>query len=148
MHDLDTIRAKIAVDFAAIHESLHSIAVPAGYQWEACPSELTWFVGDIVASTRHGASVFLRRVLRDHHDARQAHIEIRLFWSENSDPKPRAGAMRATLWAEHGERIGFQSQSLLAAPATFISADDRDDLVRALRTRIEAVLDSYRTLDA
>ncbi len=133
MHALEAIRAKIADDFATIHTDLRGITPPAGHRWEICPSELIWFAGDVLESTRHGASIFLRRFPRNERDGCQIHIEVRLFWSENSDPRPKAGAMRAILWAQHGEPAGFRSQSLLDASPAFIREDGREALLRTVR---------------
>jgi len=144
MNASDRLRASIKEDFGAIAGSLHTILTPPGHRWEFWESELTWFDHDVLASTRHGASIYLRRSPPDEADVQQLYIEVRVFWNEN-EKRPRRSGMRAALWVERGERFDFRAKSLLSPGPLFIHADDRDALLRDIHHQLEAALTVYQT---
>jgi hypothetical protein len=132
--------AQIAADYAAATGYFDLFAPPTGHAWTADPSALSWFAGDIGLSTRHGASLFLRRSPGDDHDRHQLHVEIRLFWNRSAD-KQTLVDRQAILWCQTGRRFYGRNHSLLPGSAAHYRATQlprlcseiADDLVVAMQ---------------
>ena len=138
--DVAHIARRIAADFESAALRITTLSAPAGYQWRESPGALSWFAGDVLASTRFGASIFLSRVPFDADDPDQVHIEVRLFWNHSPGEAQRVGAHRAILWCERGRRFAGQNRSLLGRPALFLRAATIEALCDALESPIrEAV---------
>lgn len=143
MTEYTALAETIRRDFAAIGASLCAISPPNGHAWSSDDHELNWFGRDILLSTRHGASIFVRRSVNDLHDPTQLHIEIRLFWNDNGNPKPTPGTMRAIVWAHRGIQINFKSQSLLDSNAAFLHAGSCESLTADLLQLIQNAFARY-----
>ena len=128
---------RIEAEFASISAGIQRVPAPPGHRWEVSESELTWFAGDVIASTSlGGASIFLRRDPRCDEDPQQLHVELRIFWDREPRTVQAGRQMRATLWVDHGERIGFRARSLLAADASFLHADSAEALLQQAMSTI------------
>lgn len=132
--------SQIGADFEAAFARLSALLAPTGHAWRQSPGALTWFAGDVLASTRFGASIFLSRMPFDPHDPDQLHLEVRLFWNRSAGEAQRAHAHRAILWIEQGRRFAGQNRSLLGRSSSFLYADTIDALCDAIERPIQIIL--------
>jgi hypothetical protein len=138
--DVEDLASHIRVDFETAVARLLALPAPAGHAWRRSPGALTWFAGDVLASTRFGASIFLSRMPFDPHDPNQLHVEVRLFWNSTAGEAQRAHAHRAILWIERGQRFAGQNRSLLGRSSSFLEAGTIDALCDAIEHPIRAIL--------
>jgi hypothetical protein len=136
----DDLVSQIGADYEAAFVGLSALPAPAGHAWRQCPGALTWFAGDVLSSTRFGASIFLSRMPFDPHDPDQLHVEVRLFWNSAAGEAQRAHAHRAILWTEQGRRFAGQNRSLLGRSSSFFDARTIDDLCGAIKRPIREIL--------
>lgn len=141
MQARSSIESQIRAEFAFATLRLARIAAPSGHDWRSAEDSLTWFGGDVVSSTRHGASIFLDRTEPDAYDPDQFHIEMRLFWDHHDAGIAERPARRAILWATQGQRIGFRAKGLFrSANPLFLYASDIDQLLAQAIPTIEQAI--------
>ena len=142
MTDVRTdIAATITADFATLAQTIaDACPAPAGHRWESPASELLWWQGDVIDSTRHGASIFLRCVDPALSEEVRYHVEVRWF--------PRAVDLsgvrirerqEAMLWCTRGPRRGG-FHNLLDAPEIFPKADTVEALGAIAATTLRRIL--------
>ncbi len=142
----DRLARRIQPDFTAIGAHMaRSYAVP-GHDWQARPLEHRWWKGNVLQSTRNGASVMMRRCTPDDHDQRQLHIELRLFWCENDRKPHRKIGHRAILWVTYGGRICGHNRSILASSAAHLTAPSIEALIEQVDLTIAPAIDWYLTM--
>lgn len=138
MLDRAAARARLAEAIAADYTTLARELIlacpsPAGHRWDAPRhSELHWWCGDVVNSTRYGASIFLRRNGPSDYDPDQIHVEVRWFSKNDSPDVPgRRARHEAIVWCEKGPRVGG-FRYLLDASESFPKAEHIEDLAAAI----------------
>lgn len=132
----------ITADYTTLaRELILACPAPAGHRWDVPRhSELHWWCGDVIESTRHGASVFVRRVGAENHDPDQIHVEVRWFWKNNgTDTVSRRTRHEAILWCVRGPRIGG-FRNLLDASESFPKAERIEDLAAVIAATLGRIL--------
>lgn len=137
---------QIRADFERLRDLAATLDPVPGHTWRAPRSELSWWAGDVLESTKSGASLFLQRESCDWHDPRQLHVEIRVFWAQQGEPAT-FGTHRAILWCEYGSRFAGKHRTLLPDSATFLYAQSLDELWEDLKDRLTRACDAYRQLE-
>jgi len=132
----------IAADYTTLaRELILACPAPAGHRWDVPRySELHWWCGDVVESTRHGASLFIRRARAEDPDSDQIHVEVRWFWREDATVALGQPARHeAILWCEKGPRSGG-FRNLLEANESFPKAERIEDLAATIAARLRRIL--------
>ena len=131
----------IAADYTTLaRELILACPAPAGHRWDVPQrQELRWWCGDVVESTRYGASTFIRRSDADDRDPDQIHVEVRWFRRHGErDPADRV-RHEAILWCERGPRIGG-SRNLLDGNESFPKAETIEKLAATIAATLRRIL--------
>lgn len=133
---------RIAADYTNLaREIICACPSPPRHYWDVPRQrELYWWAGDVIESTRHGASLFLRRMPTDSSDPDQLHVEVR--WFPKDDGPHRPGHRRlhsAIVWCEQGPRNGG-FRNLLDAPESFPKAETIESLAAAIAATLCRIL--------
>ena len=146
MLDRAAARARLADAIAADYTTLARELIPAcpappRHRWDVSRrQELHWWGGDVVESTRYGASLFIRRDSADDYDLEQVHVEVRWFPRHpDSDQERRHHRHTAILWCEKGPRIGG-FRNLLDASESFPKAATVEELAATIATTLRRML--------
>lgn len=146
MLDRASARARLADAIAADYTTLArelilACPAPAGHRWDVPRrSELRWWCGDVVESTRYGASAFIRRVGTGDQDGDQIHVEVRWFWkNDGSDRESRRTRHEAILWCERGARVG-DFRNLLDPGESFPKAETIEELSATIASTLRRIL--------
>lgn len=132
----------IAADYTTLaRELILACPAPVGHRWHVPRHHaLHWWCGDVIKSTRHGASTFIRRSSADDRDPDQVHVEVR--WFRRLD-EPGSEDLRARheaiLWCERGPRIGC-FRNLLDAGETFPKAATVEELAAVIAPTLRRIL--------
>ncbi len=134
---------RIEEEFAQIGAHMSKTHPVPGHDWRAPSNELRWWAGDVLRSSRHGASVVLQRSVNDFDDPEQLHVELRLFWND-THYEQRFGVHRAIIWVEQGAWLYGRHKDLLAPASRFVHATSIDVLIDQIDQLIDPAIARYR----
>lgn len=146
MLDRAAARARLADAIAAEYTTLargliFACPAPVGHRWDVPRHQaLHWWCGDVIESTRHGASIFIRRSSADDRDPDQVHVEVR--WFRRLDERGSENLRvrhEAILWCERGP-WGGGFRNLLGAGETFPKAETVEELAAVISATLRRIL--------
>ncbi len=132
----------IAADYTTLaRELILACPAPPGHRWDvSSQQELRWWGGDVIESTRYGASTFIRRVDPDDRDPDQVHVEVRWFRRQDGVTSgDHRAPHEAILWCERGSRVGC-SRNLLDAGEIFPKAASIEELAAVVAATLRRIL--------